>query len=88
MRRVVPTLRGAIVALDGDARQWTRGKETLYLVYEAYEATALSEMKKLAVEVRKRFEIAHVGIVRRLGKLETSIGTAVAATLSPAATRL
>jgi molybdopterin synthase catalytic subunit len=81
-RRVVPADCGATVALDGYVRQWTGGKETLYLVYEAYEAMALSEMKKLAVEARRQFEIAHIGIVHRLGKLEigeTSVCIAVAA---------
>lgn len=82
VRRVVPTACGATVALDGYVRQWTRGRETLYLVYEAYEAMALSEMKKLSVEAREQFEIAHIGIVHRLGKLEigeTSVVIAVAA---------
>lgn len=82
-RRVVPATCGATVALDGYVRQWTRGgEETLYLIYEAYEAMAVSQMKQLSVEARKQFEIAHVGIVHRLGKLEigeTSIVVAVAA---------
>ena len=82
MLRVVPATCGATVALDGYVRQWTKGKETLYLVYEAYEAMALMEMKKLSVAAREQFEIQHVGIVHRLGKLEigeTSVCIAVAA---------
>lgn len=81
-RRVVPPECGATVTLDGYVRQWTRGKETLYLVYEAYEAMALPEMKKLAMGAREQFEIAHIGIVHRLGRLEigeTSVVIAVAA---------
>jgi len=81
-RRVVPADCGATVVLDGYVRQWTSGKETLYLVYEAYEAMALPEMRKLSVLARAQFEIAHIGIVHRLGKLEigeTSIVIAVAA---------
>jgi molybdopterin synthase catalytic subunit len=34
-RRVVPPECGATVTLDGYVRQWTRGRRTLYLVYEA-----------------------------------------------------
>ena len=82
VRRVVPATCGATVALDGYVRQWTSGKETLRLVYEAYEAMALAEMKKLSAGAREQFEIAHVGIVHRLGKLEigeTSVVIAVAA---------
>ncbi|MBC7900368.1 MAG: molybdenum cofactor biosynthesis protein MoaE [Saprospiraceae bacterium] len=82
MRRVVPAECGATVVLDGYVRQWTSGKETLYLVYEAYEAMALPEMKKLSAAAREQFEITHIGIVHRLGRLEigeTSVVIAVAA---------
>ncbi len=82
VRRVVPATCGATVALDGYVRQWTRDKETLHLVYEAYEVMALAEMKKLAGGAREQFEIHHIGIVHRLGKLEigeTSVVIAIAA---------
>jgi len=81
-RRVVPPECGATVTLDGYVRKFTKGRETLYLVYEAYEPMALREMEKLAVSVREQFEISHVSIVHRLGRLEigeTSVVIAVAA---------
>lgn len=81
-RRVVPRECGATVTLDGYAREWTAGRKTLYLVYEAYEPMALSEMQRLGREAHKRFEIAHVGIVHRTGRLEigeTSVVIAVSA---------
>jgi molybdopterin synthase catalytic subunit len=81
-RRVVPPECGATVTLDGYVRQFTKGRETLYLVYEAYEPMALKEMEKLARQAHEQFEIANVGIVHRLGKLEigdTSIVISVAA---------
>lgn len=81
-RRVVPPECGATVTLDGYVRQFTKGRETLYLVYEAYEPMALKEMQKLGKRAHEQFEIANVGIVHRLGKLdigETSIVIAVAA---------
>src|SRR5450755_1131421 len=46
-RRVVLPECGATVTLDGYAREWTRGRRTLYLVYEAYAPMALSEMQRL-----------------------------------------
>src|ERR1044072_8563723 len=49
-RRVVLPECGATVTLDGYAREWTKGKGTLYLVYEAYDAMALTEMQRLGVE--------------------------------------
>ena len=81
-RRVVLPECGATVTLDGYARKWTAGRETEYLVYEAYEPMALSELEKLGAAAHKQFEIAHVGIVHRTGRLEigeTSVVIAVSA---------
>src|SRR5215203_4229909 len=69
-RRVVPANCGAIVTLDGFVRQFTKGRETEYLVYEAYEPMALKELEKLIARAHDEFEIEHVGLVHRLGKLE------------------
>src|SRR5205807_2439423 len=49
-RRVVLPECGATVTLDGYAREWTRGRRTLHLVYEAYEPMALTEMQRLGRE--------------------------------------
>ena len=69
-RRVVLPECGATVSLDGYAREWTRGRRTLYLVYEAYEPMAQRELKRLGAEVHERFDIAHIGIVHRTGRVE------------------
>jgi molybdopterin synthase catalytic subunit len=86
-RRVVPPECGATVTLDGYARRFTKEKdgtlrETLHLVYEAYEPMALKEMQKLIDRAKGEFELSNVGIVHRLGKLEigeTSVVISVAA---------
>lgn len=81
-RRVVPSECGATVTLDGYVRKFTKGRETLHLLYEAYEPMALKEMQKLIEQAKRDFEIANVGIVHRLGKLEigeTSVVISVAA---------
>ena len=81
-RRVVPPECGATVTLDGYVRQFTKGRETLYLEYEAYEPMALKEMQKLIEAAKAEFEISNVGIVHRTGKLEigeTSVVISVAA---------
>jgi molybdopterin synthase catalytic subunit len=81
-RRIVPPECGATVTLDGYVRRFTKGRETLYLVYEAYEPMALREIEKLIEQAHAQFEIASVGIVHRLGKLEigeTSVVISVAA---------
>src|SRR5207237_10447845 len=81
-RRVVLPECGATVTLDGYAREWTSGRRTLYLVYEAYEPMALREMKRLSEQAHQRFDIAHIGIVHRTGRLEigdTSVVISVSA---------
>lgn len=81
-RRVVPENCGAIVTLDGFVRKFTKGRETEYLVYEAYEPMALREMEKLIENAKAQFEVENIGIVHRLGKMdigETSVVISVAA---------
>jgi molybdopterin converting factor subunit 1 len=82
-RRIVPPRSGATVTLDGYVRQFTRGRgETLYLIYEAYAPMALAEMRRLGVQAHEKFEIAHLGIVHRTGRLqigETSVVISVSA---------
>jgi len=81
-RRVVLPECGATVTLDGYAREWTKGRRTIYLVYEAYAPMALSELKRLGDQAHEKFEIAHIGIVHRTGRLEigeTSVVIAVSA---------
>jgi MoaE-MoaD fusion protein len=82
-RRVVLRECGATVTLDGYAREWTKGKRTLYLVYEAYDQMALSEMQRLGAEAHKQFEIAHLGIVHRTGRLEIGETSVVIAASAP-----
>jgi Molybdopterin converting factor, large subunit len=82
-RRVVLPECGATVTLDGYAREWTKGKRTLYLVYEAYDQMALSEMQRLGAEAHKQFEIAHLGIVHRTGRLEIGETSVVIAASAP-----
>ena len=81
-RRVILPECGATVTLDGYAREWTRGRRTLYLVYEAYAPMAQRELERLGHEAHARFEIAHIGIVHRTGRLEigeTSVVISVSA---------
>ncbi|MEP6707030.1 MAG: molybdenum cofactor biosynthesis protein MoaE [Pyrinomonadaceae bacterium] len=82
-RRVVLPQCGATVTLDGYAREWTRGRRTLHLVYEAYEPMALREMRRLGREAHQQFEVAHIGIVHRTGRLEIGETSVVIAASAP-----
>lgn len=61
---------GAAAVFEGIVRNHTRGRRTLYLEYEAYEAMALKQMEELAVRALEQFKIRQVAVVHRLGRLE------------------
>jgi len=82
-RRVIPRECGATVTLDGYAREWTKGRKTEHLVYEAYEPMALTELQRIGSEAHKHFEIAHVGIVHRTGHLESGDTSVVISVSAP-----
>lgn len=72
---------GAVCVFDGIVRDNTRGRRTLHLDYEAYEAMALKQLQDLRVDAIARFGVRDVAIVHRLGRLavgETSVLIAVA----------
>jgi molybdopterin synthase catalytic subunit len=84
-RGVVDALKagedGAVTVFDGIVRNNTKGRQTLYLDYSAYEAMALDQMRALAAEAIERFGVRDVALVHRLGQLhvgETSVLIAVA----------
>ena len=71
---------GAVVVFDGIVRNHSRGRRTLFLDYEAYEAMALEQMQTLAREAKQRFGIRAIALLHRLGRLrigETSVLIAV-----------
>jgi len=61
---------GAVVMFEGIVRNNSKGRRTLYLEYEAYEPMAIRKMQEIGIEVRRKFEIDHVGIMHRVGRLE------------------
>jgi molybdopterin converting factor subunit 1 len=72
---------GAAALFEGIVRNNTRGRQTLYLEYESYEAMALKKMEELAIQALAEFKIRDVKLVHRLGRLEigeTSVLIAVA----------
>jgi MoaE-MoaD fusion protein len=73
---------GAVVVFEGVVRDNTKGRPTIHLEYEGYEALALEQMARIGREVAARFEIGRIGMVHRLGRLE--IGEASVAVIATA----
>jgi molybdopterin synthase catalytic subunit len=72
---------GAVCVFDGIVRDNTRGRQTLYLDYEAYRDMALEQMRRLADEAVEKYGVREVALVHRLGRLavgETSVLIVVA----------
>src|ERR1700751_2972405 len=61
---------GEAVVFEGVVRNNTRGRQTLYLDYEAYEEMAIKQMEELVSQAIERFKVRAVAIVHRLGRLE------------------
>jgi MoaE-MoaD fusion protein len=83
-REIVESLKapedGAVVVFDGFVRNNFKGRQTLYLDYEAYEPMAYAKMREIGAEIRAKFSIRRLAIVHRLGRLEigeTSVWIAV-----------
>jgi MoaE-MoaD fusion protein len=80
--RLLTGADGAVVTFEGVVRNNTKGRPTLYLDYEGYEAMALSLMAKIGCELATAFAIGRVAMVHRLGRMlvgETSVAVIVTA---------
>lgn len=70
---------GAVSLFVGTVRNATRGDEVFQLEYEAYDAMALSEMRKLADEAAQKYQllktlIIHAVGVKKVGDMVVVIG--------------
>ena len=73
---------GAIATFVGTTRARSRGRDVLFLEYEAYEGMAEQVMAELAATLKMRHELCEVAIHHRVGRVEigeTSVVIAVSA---------
>lgn len=71
---------GAVVLFLGTTREFTAGRRTVTLDYEAYDEMARKKMADLETEARQRWELVNCGIIHRLGNVplgEASVAIAV-----------
>jgi len=74
---------GAVVVFDGFVRNNFKGRRTLYLEYESYEAMALAKIRAIGAAMREKFPIHRLAIVHRLGRLEVGDTSVLIAVSSP-----
>jgi molybdopterin synthase catalytic subunit len=73
---------GVVATFVGMTRARSRGRDVLFLEYEAYEGMAEQVMAELAAALKARHELCEVAIHHRVGRVEigeTSVVIAVSA---------
>jgi len=81
-RRILRGEDGAVVNFEGVVRNNTRGRPTVALEYECYEAMAVKIMAAIGAELAGKYEVGRIAMVHRLGRLEigeTSVAVIVTA---------
>ena len=73
---------GAVVLFLGVTRQFSDGRETVQLQYEAYEKMARLELSLLEEEARNRWPISECLIAHRLGLVPLGEGSVAIVTAS------
>lgn len=81
--KVVRPEAGAVVNFIGTVREFTKGKRTLSLQYEAYPAMAVKQLEKIGDEIKERWPEAVTAITHRTGKLAISDIAVIIAVSTP-----
>ncbi|MFE5318774.1 molybdenum cofactor biosynthesis protein MoaE [Paenibacillus sp. NPDC056579] len=81
--KVLHPHHGAALTFTGTTREWTHGKRTCLLEYEAYEPMALKTMEQIVVEIAERWNGTLCAITHRLGKVDIGEISVVIAVSSP-----
>jgi len=74
---------GAIASFLGTVRNRSRGRDVLYLEYEAYEGMAEETMAELARELGERHDLLAVAVHHRVGRVEIGEPSVAIAVSSP-----
>lgn len=74
---------GAINSFIGTVREFTKGKRTLYLEYQAYVPMAEKKLAQIGSEIEEKWPEAEAAIVHRIGKLDISDIAVVIAVSTP-----
>lgn len=74
---------GAVALFVGTTRSRSRGREVLFLEYEAYEGMAEEVMAELARGLRERHELCEIAIHHRVGRVEVGETSVVIAVSAP-----
>ncbi|MFC4404840.1 molybdenum cofactor biosynthesis protein MoaE [Gracilibacillus xinjiangensis] len=74
---------GAITTFIGTVREFTKGKRTVFLQYQAYKPMAEKMLAQIGKEIEEQWQDTIVAITHRIGKLEITEAAVVIAVSSP-----
>lgn len=81
--RVLHPHHGAALTFIGTTREFTEGKQTMLLEYEAYAPMALRTMQQICDEIGERWPGARCAITHRLGRVPVGEISVVIAVSTP-----
>ncbi len=81
--RVTTPAAGAVVLFLGTVREFTAGRRTTALDYEAYPEMAERKIAELVAEARGRWPLIEAAVVHRLGRLELAEASVAVAVSAP-----
>lgn len=82
-KKVIRNEAGAVTTFVGTVREFTHGKRTLSLEYQAYEKMAVKMLEQIGKEINEKWKDAKVAITHRVGKLAISEIAVVIAVSTP-----
>ena len=75
---------GAVVTFHGVVRDHSDGGRAVsYLEYEAYAEMAEAQMRAIGDEIHRRWNVAHVAMAHRVGRLDIGEASVVIAVAAP-----
>jgi molybdopterin synthase catalytic subunit len=70
MEKVMRREAGAVTTFIGTVREFTKGKRTLKLEYDAYDKMAVKMLEKIGKEIEEKWGDVQVAITHRIGMLD------------------
>lgn len=83
LKLVIVPENGASLAFVGTTREWTHGRRTIKLEYEAYEQMAVATMQQIGDEITLRWPGTLCAITHRIGVVELAESSVVIAVSAP-----
>ncbi|TFJ93589.1 molybdenum cofactor biosynthesis protein MoaE [Lentibacillus salicampi] len=83
IEKVVRHEAGAVNTFIGTVREFTKGKRTLFLEYQAYIPMAEKKLLQIGEEIREKWGEADTAIVHRIGRLDITDAAVVIAVSTP-----